>query len=130
MDQLAKKLNITSPAEWTKVTHAQIQQNGGSGLMTYYRNSLPRGNQNFMVKLTIVALKHIYPNEKWEDITFDKTIWTNIDNQRAFMDNLAQKLNIKSFTDWYSVTTGQLQQHGAHGILFRYGGSRLKGRDH
>ncbi len=52
--------------------------------------------------------------------------WNSVANQRAFMDELAKKLNIKSPTDWYKVTRGTFTQYGGDGLLQRYHSSFYK----
>ncbi len=52
--------------------------------------------------------------------------WKNISNQRAFMDALAKKLNIKYQEEWYDLTHGIMKKHGGTGLLDRYKNSPSK----
>ncbi len=66
--------------------------------------------------------------------------WKNINNQRAFFDNLAVKLSIllkcyliwltvyyiKQLEDWYYVRISQVCQLGGRTIMERYKGSLMK----
>lgn len=35
--------------------------------------------------------------------------WDNIDNQRKFLEDIAEKLKIKTMEDWYKITPKQLE---------------------
>ncbi len=50
----------------------------------------------------------------------------NISNQRAFMDELAKKLNVTHFSAWYNVSTQKLIQYGGQPLLFKYAHSLSK----
>lgn len=52
--------------------------------------------------------------------------WNDKDNRKSFMTELGEKLNIKDFSDWYSITSEQIKNHGGDGLLRRYGGSPSK----
>jgi hypothetical protein len=86
------------------------------------------------VTLTVVALRAIYPEYKWDEVPFKKYAnihpyghWRSIKNQRLFMDQLAKTLNLKTMDDWYYVKKSQVIQHGGQGILDHYGSSLSKG---
>ena len=50
-------------------------------------------------------VKSIYPNESWNSEHFGKSSYfKDTKNQRKFLVQLANKLNIKSQEDWYKVT--------------------------
>ncbi len=46
--------------------------------------------------------------------------WNHMSNQRAFLADLAKKLHISDYSDWYNVTTKVFQQHGASVLLKKY----------
>ncbi len=46
--------------------------------------------------------------------------WDDISNQRAFMDELAKKLNIHDKEDWYKVSVKMVKQCGGAGVLSKY----------
>jgi hypothetical protein len=42
-DKLASKWNIKKPEDWNKVTPAMVIKEGGSFIVTYYKNSVKQG---------------------------------------------------------------------------------------
>jgi hypothetical protein len=42
-DQLAIKLNVKTPEDWSKVMHKTVLQEGGTFVNNYYKGSLLRG---------------------------------------------------------------------------------------
>jgi hypothetical protein len=53
------------------------------------------------------AVARCYPEYKWDDWKKDKKYfgyWKELQNQRAVMGQIAKKLNVKVFEDWYSVS--------------------------
>jgi hypothetical protein len=53
--------------------------------------------------------------------------WKSITNQRAFMDQLAIKLDIKKPEDWYKVTTRMVVNEGGGFVISYYNGSVKQG---
>ena len=50
----------------------------------------------------------VYPEYEWLPWRFHKTpanYWTDVKNQRKFMDWAGKELGIKDMSDWYKVTT-------------------------
>ncbi len=118
MDNLAKKLNIVKQEGWYNVTAAALKRHGAHKLIAKYNNS--------MTKL----LSTVYHEYTWVPSQFTcvpRSYWAVVDNQRAFMDNLAKELNITKHEDWYNITVRTMQQHGAGGLLAtRHNGSLKK----
>ncbi len=52
--------------------------------------------------------------------------WSIKSNHRVFLDDLANKLQLKNFEGWYGVTTGDLNNHGGHRLLALHNGSFSK----
>ncbi len=121
IDQLAKKLNVTSLEDWYKVNYSTLQQHGASGLLAL------KYGYSFRKLLT-----KLYPQYPWDPTRFNRGQraprgrWSDPQQQREFMDNLAKQLHITSHEDWHKVTHDILRQHGATGLLNRYNGSFSK----
>lgn len=47
-------------------------------------------------------------------------------HQRQFFDELAKKLEIKTYEDWYNVEQKNLQNMGGYGLLNRYNKSLIR----
>jgi hypothetical protein len=84
--------------------------------------------------LTFQALTSTLPEHNWDvskfkpsPVTHTNGHWSDVRNQRAFFDKLAEQLNIKQFEDWYKVSGLQVAKLGGKGLLKRYGYSLSKG---
>ncbi len=83
------------------------------------------------------ALQSVYPHHKWDPSKFigpqlrlGYRYWCDTNNQRAFFDNLAKKLNIKHYTQWYRVPLSTIKQLGGISLIqYHYGSSLIKGTD-
>lgn len=107
-DALFKHLNLKSWEDWYQVSHKDIEEYGGSGLLSgYYHNS------------SVFALTTIYPEKKWDVLKFvhiPPGTWKELSNQRTFFEQLAQSLNIQHWEDWYHVTKEKILEKGGIGI--------------
>eukprot|EP01114_Cavostelium_apophysatum_P022236 TRINITY_DN7981_c0_g1_i1.p1 TRINITY_DN7981_c0_g1~~TRINITY_DN7981_c0_g1_i1.p1 ORF type:complete len:228 (+),score=38.11 TRINITY_DN7981_c0_g1_i1:3-686(+) len=56
------------------------------------------------------------PNKYWKDLA----------NQKAFLDQAAQSLNVKQNEDWYRVRRADILRLGGHRLLNIYGNSLLR----
>ncbi len=67
------------------------------------------------------------PIYRWDSTKFKaKVNWDEPASQRAFMDNLAKKLNITNLDGWYTVQAKTIEQHGGYGLLHKYSNSPRK----
>jgi hypothetical protein len=65
--------------------------------------------------MIIIALMTVYPNHQWNIAQFKHVpqgYWKEVNNHKAFMEDLKKSLNIQKMEDWYFVTAQQLKQHG------------------
>ncbi len=128
MDDLARKLNISDQEDWYKVTLKQIHDHGGQRMLSKYDHSIKKllsvvYSEYLSFYAAIVLLFHWY---KWDSTKFNCAhrlplgYWNVIDNQRAFLDDIAKKLNITQHEDWYRISRRVLQQHGGASLLSKY----------
>lgn len=116
-DQLGQKLQIREPEDWLQLRVADVNKMGGSGLLKHHHYKLKD------------ALCKIYPElaeiieKKDTGLRMQPGHWTDINNQRAFFDQLGQKLNIEQPSDWYKVTWTDVVRMGGSSILNYYNGS-------
>jgi hypothetical protein len=47
--------------------------------------------------------------------------WNDLSNQRTFLDELAKKLNITAFEEWYRVSSKDVIENGGRGLFKHYG---------
>ena len=71
-----------------------IANKNGYILIELYDMSLPK------------LLKSVYPEYPWlpwKFVRLPRNYWSNIENQREFMQYLSKQLNIKELSDWYNI---------------------------
>jgi hypothetical protein len=64
----------------------------------------------------------------WETTSVARFFWSDSVNRKGFMDQLAMKLNVQQFSDWYNIKQSDVIKHGGKGLLKYYGGSLSKGK--
>jgi len=74
------------------------------------------------------ALQAIYPGHNWDSQKFriptvSSGYWSDINNQKKFLENVGAQLNVRTLNDWGNVTLSQIMEHGGHGLLKQYSGS-------
>jgi hypothetical protein len=103
LDWASTQLNIKDMSDWYKITKK----------VTRYHNFLVL---LFLKKLAEIGLclpgplstflSNVYPDYNWLPWKFDNcphNYWTDLKNQRKFLDWAATELNIKDKSDWYQV---------------------------
>lgn len=87
-----------------------------SQLLAQHGNSI-RKRTSFLLTLSVLA--HSFPELNITTIKYRH--WKNISNQRAFMDELAKKLNLKDKPHWTKyITTTHLKKYGGFTMLDRH----------
>jgi hypothetical protein len=71
-----------------------FEQIGGGTLLKNYYNSSPS-----LLITTIFPENQLLP---WKFTACPHNFWSNIENQRKFMNWAAEQLNVKKPSDWYS----------------------------
>jgi len=117
LDNLGKKLNITTWEDWYKVKHEDFLGKGGITLLHYYSNSI------------VSCLLAIYPQNNWQVWKFEKVpkhCWSDVKILRNFFDHLGKELCFTSQEDWYTLTRREIEIHGGSSILSHYDSSISK----
>ncbi|EGG15784.1 hypothetical protein DFA_10627 [Cavenderia fasciculata] len=100
--------------EWHYLTDLDFKRNFGSFFIDTY-GDIP------------TALADIYPEHSWKPWLFERFhpsyFYDSIENQRAFVDWLAQTLNITSPEQWYQVTTKDIKTNRGFHLLKLYNNS-------
>jgi hypothetical protein len=117
---LTKQLNIDDqnihPPDWYEnLTKKAVVENGGEDLLKLYGGSLGK------------LLQSTYPHIEWDLWKFDLSKEEYNDHGKLILE-LAKKLNITKYEDWYGVTHHQLKLHVKDqltSLLASYGGSLL-----
>jgi hypothetical protein len=66
----------------------------------------------------------VYPEYEWLPWRFPRTpkqYWENDVNKKKFLDWAAKELGIKEHTDWYRVSTKDIQELGGGSLLSKFG---------
>ena len=96
IENLGKHLEIQSLEDWYKITSKSIIDFGGKSLLKFYNDS------------PIKLITTLFPNHNWLPWKFSqvpKGFWSQIENQKQFIDWLAKELKIEKFEDWYKIQT-------------------------
>jgi hypothetical protein len=103
------QFNIQSPEQWYKITHDNLKENFGAGILTHYNHS--------MLKL----VQEAYPDFHWLPWRFEFSHFLRKpSNQRIYFDWIAEKLGIEEQSEWYNVSPHVLEHHGARLLLQQY----------
>ena len=114
LSNLKQKENLTSVNDWNSLTKEKIQSYGGGTLLrkhsVYYLKCLgyPEGSEYFKQ-----ANK---PTGYWKD---EQNIF-------QFLDEFREKLQLKNFNDWNSITKKQIQNNGGGSLLQKYSVYKIK----
>lgn len=112
MDDVAKKFNVESPADWTRVKTKDVEDMGGSGLLAKYNGSLFKTLEATYpeLDLDVVACRGVLPNYYWDEAK----------NRRKFLQGFAERHGIKGADDWKNFTWADVGDEGGHGLLKRF----------
>jgi len=114
--RLAKKLNYNHFEDWYRFNLYDFQSEGGSRFYRIYDSP-----KNAIIKL--------FPEYEWDPLKFDEVprgYWKSIKNHRNFFDRMAEKMNLKSPDDWFTITCADLKAHGGLALLNFYRRSEEK----
>ena len=118
MEWLGNKLGYTSMEDWYKVNQKDFVDNYGATLLSRKYNGL------------LQCLKSIFPNYEWLPWKFTNSLkgfWDNIENQKAYMKWLGNKLGYTCMEDWYKISTKDFQYNYGNGLCFsKYNGSAIQ----
>lgn len=108
MQQLAKALSIREQEDWYGASVKQMSTPGTGGLLYgVYKGSPAR------------MLQTLYPEFQWQPWRFSKVpagFWGLLVRQRQAVENLAVKLQVQNWEDWYHVTVDQVKSHRDSGV--------------
>jgi hypothetical protein len=102
--------------DWYNITKATLIRHGGRGLLHYYGGS------------PSACLMYSIPDIDWQMWRFEKVphgYWDEIYNQRKYFDWLAERKDMKTPQEWYSLTDQDIIENGGNGLMInRYQGSK------
>lgn len=125
LDWLAEENNINRQEDWYNVTTVSVTKNYGTQMLSIYNGSLSSA-----LASTYPRMSPFHPKcclwkaveYEWKEWLFDKVpqnFWSSIENQRKYLNWLAEILNINEKNEWYSFTAETISSLdvGAGGLL-------------
>lgn len=115
-DWMADQLGIQVQQDWYSVSLEDIHLLGGQGLLTnYHSNSL------------FSALQYVYPDFEWIPwlTRVPRNYWKETKNQRAALDDIAERLGINKQEDWYGIASEDITDIAGHSLLTHYHNSSM-----
>jgi len=111
LEHLAGVMGIEEVTDWYKVTRRDFEENEGGGILGSFNTS----------PFTIIS-QHI-DGEEWKPWLFDKApnaFWQDPENQKWYMDWLAEELGITELDGWYIYDRDVLNRSKGGGLLGLY----------
>ena len=113
LDDMFYVLKLTKMEDWYSVTSSDIISLGGSSLIKIYTSFCD-------------ALIGIYKNYPW-DLHKVRYLYRydlhSRDIQLDYLQRIKNKLNIKTYEDWYNINTNDIIRAGGRKIMNKYKGS-------
>ena len=115
MDNLYHKLQLNSLDDWLEISRKKYYQYGGKRILHLYNNNRKK------------LLSSIYPNFSWN---FQKlklnANFSNVEDQRKFMDNLFVEFRLNSLDDWVLISRRKIIKSGGRNLLYLHYSNDLK----
>eukprot|EP01114_Cavostelium_apophysatum_P016893 TRINITY_DN4898_c1_g1_i1.p1 TRINITY_DN4898_c1_g1~~TRINITY_DN4898_c1_g1_i1.p1 ORF type:complete len:482 (+),score=101.22 TRINITY_DN4898_c1_g1_i1:85-1530(+) len=112
MDWLFKELSLRSMEDWYQVQEQDFIQHHGFGILNLHNNS------------RFKALQSVYPEYDWKIWRFrvPPEYWEDENNVKSFLDWIKDRFQIRSDSDWSTVTAANFKSLGGTNLLSKYGG--------
>eukprot|EP01114_Cavostelium_apophysatum_P020502 TRINITY_DN6892_c0_g1_i1.p1 TRINITY_DN6892_c0_g1~~TRINITY_DN6892_c0_g1_i1.p1 ORF type:complete len:515 (+),score=94.07 TRINITY_DN6892_c0_g1_i1:59-1603(+) len=114
MDEVKRRLHISSQSEWYRASYQDIMSNGGSRVLSMFEDSHTD------------AIIQLYPEYYWRRWNFSfvpQDFWDDFTHQLQFLNDLYTRLNLQHFEDWYQLSEERISNLGGSGLLKCYNGS-------
>tara|TARA_B100001996_G_scaffold27295_1_gene20949 strand:+ start:141 stop:2144 length:2004 start_codon:yes stop_codon:yes gene_type:complete len=114
---LGEELGYTTMEDWYELTHKNLVNNYGNGLLYYYCNSPSK------------VVIELFPDYKWIPWKFNTVpngFWKNRENRKKYMVWLGEILEYKKPEDWYQITAKHFEDNYGVSLLNNSHNSRPK----
>ena len=113
MNELFHKFRFNSLEDWKKITKQYFSLNGGDKILQQYSNNYQK------------LLSTLYPNIDWifldeNNLYIRKNYFSELGNQKKFMEELFLRLNLCKLGDWQGVSKSTINTHGGKKLLAIY----------
>lgn len=118
---LGNILGYTKPEDWYNITHKNIKNNKGAGLLISYYKDSP-------ILFVLSVVKIIYPHYEWLEWKFNKTrnhFWDDKENQKIYINWLFEELGYEKTEDWYNIDVDVMRNNYGGGLLGNYSSSHI-----
>jgi hypothetical protein len=112
---LGIKLGYKCKDDWYNITAKLIRNNMDNNLFGSYYDDSPIG-----------MLRDVYPDTEWNEWEFGMAsihTWENSENHRKYFEWLYNKLNYKTYDDFYNITYETIYLYKGGGVLSKYNNS-------
>eukprot|EP00011_Vannellida_sp_DIVA3-517-6-12_P004582 CAMPEP_0114616892 /NCGR_PEP_ID=MMETSP0168-20121206/6919_1 /TAXON_ID=95228 ORGANISM="Vannella sp., Strain DIVA3 517/6/12" /NCGR_SAMPLE_ID=MMETSP0168 /ASSEMBLY_ACC=CAM_ASM_000044 /LENGTH=845 /DNA_ID=CAMNT_0001828017 /DNA_START=15 /DNA_END=2549 /DNA_ORIENTATION=- len=108
---------VEKPEDWRDVTRKHITELGGGSFLRRYQDSV------------LAALRDSFPDQEFPEglcrPQVSRNYWEKQANRRAFLEEVAEKYDVKRASDWKRVTTQQVEAMGGSRLVRTFGGSLI-----
>jgi hypothetical protein len=106
-----KEMKIQSPEDWYRITHDDLMNHYGAGLLSRYPFDLRK------------LLKDVYPKQKWLQWKFVQVqpgFWDKLENRLEYLHWLGKTLGFKEIEDWYELKRNHFAQNDGATLIFHH----------
>jgi hypothetical protein len=107
LDDVSKQFNITQMSDWYKLTSKVSRLFERNPTIKDFENALGSQFETKHNSSPSQLLSSVYPEYDWLPWKFDKSpqgFWSDVKNQRKFMEWAAKELKITEMNDWYHIS--------------------------
>ena len=108
MEWLGQTLEFEKPEDWYDVTYDTFLKNHGRTFIRYYDDS------------PLMTVREKYPEYDFIPWLFKHVapdFWTDMENQRKYLDWLGEKLGYTDYDNWYNITQTAFHRNRGGGLL-------------
>ena len=110
--QMENEFNIKTPQDWYNISIREfLLKKKARSLLKEYNGKL------------LNALQSNYPHIEWNANNFRKyprNYWDSLQNQRKFLTEISQSLNVNKLEDWANISQSKIIQYGGRGLISKY----------
>ena len=110
LNEIKSQYNLKTPEDWNNLTIKQILDINGNRFL----------KNHSLHKIKLMGCPEL------KNLQFPSEYWNKIENLEIFLNEMKEKLNLKTPNDWNHITKDQIQLLGGNKILIHYNLFELK----